>query len=543
MKKRKLASGVLTNRCVRALLFGSLAVMTVGFWWAVDIGSFDVPAPFEDAAMLFRYADNLASGFGITWNKNQNPGLTDGATDLGFVLVLAPLINLGLSAASAALVTNLIAVFLLGSILYVTLHVQLRVTTAVTAIVVVTVMSGSINNLIAAGFSPPVMGLLLSMQLFFVMAAFQTSSISIRRTYLLLAGTFWGLCGLWRPEGFALGAVVALAVVLVFWRGMNTGIVRLDARHVWLLLLPPVILFAIWMAFRLAYFGQLLPTSAVMKGGSDLHLMNPVRVSIFLIEAILPILAALVVLSAMTKKLVQPWYPLMVIGSFSLIWLPVAMTLNHWNRMEWPLVPPLAALLAAWAMKNSREALQPKPANLKNRNVIVLAMGIPVALAVHGFDREVYFAAPFQSAFAAAVADTDTNDVRVATSEAGLIPLAIDGWALDTYGYNNRSIASTGGKSLETELRTFAPNLLVIHGTPPEELVGTKCDSQAFSIPWSRMVDTSYRFARESGMEILRSVETGTCDAWTIWIGRDLSTEMRQALAASDLPGRELKVQ
>ena len=46
---------------------------------------FKVP-PFEDAAMLMRYADHLAHGAGIVWNIGEHP--VDGATDFLFMASL-----------------------------------------------------------------------------------------------------------------------------------------------------------------------------------------------------------------------------------------------------------------------------------------------------------------------------------------------------------------------------------------------------------------------------------------------------------------------
>src|SRR3954469_22776431 len=51
--------------------------------------------PLEDAAMLMRYAVNLAHGHGMVWNVGEHP--VDGATDFLFTVVLAVPIRMGLS--------------------------------------------------------------------------------------------------------------------------------------------------------------------------------------------------------------------------------------------------------------------------------------------------------------------------------------------------------------------------------------------------------------------------------------------------------------
>ena len=49
--------------------------------------------PFEDAAMVMRYANHLAQGAGIVWNVGDAP--LDGATDFLFLLILGALRWLG----------------------------------------------------------------------------------------------------------------------------------------------------------------------------------------------------------------------------------------------------------------------------------------------------------------------------------------------------------------------------------------------------------------------------------------------------------------
>jgi hypothetical protein len=70
--------------------------------------------PFEDAAMLLRYAVHVASGHGMVWNVGDAP--LDGATDLLFTLAVAGAMHLGVSVEAAArligAVAHLVTVFL-----------------------------------------------------------------------------------------------------------------------------------------------------------------------------------------------------------------------------------------------------------------------------------------------------------------------------------------------------------------------------------------------------------------------------------------------
>ena len=55
--------------------------------------------PFEDAAMLMRYADHFADGHGIVWNIGEAP--VDGATDFLFMVIVAVVHRFGLSIEAA----------------------------------------------------------------------------------------------------------------------------------------------------------------------------------------------------------------------------------------------------------------------------------------------------------------------------------------------------------------------------------------------------------------------------------------------------------
>ena len=52
-------------------------------------------APFEDAAMIMRYAGHFAGGHGMVWNIGEKPA--DGATDFLFVIILGLFIKAGMS--------------------------------------------------------------------------------------------------------------------------------------------------------------------------------------------------------------------------------------------------------------------------------------------------------------------------------------------------------------------------------------------------------------------------------------------------------------
>lgn len=68
---------------------------------------------FDDAFITFRYAKNLALGYGLTWNPHSPP--TEGYTNFLLVLFLAPAIKLGLSPLSVTRLLSFFCAFLLAA--------------------------------------------------------------------------------------------------------------------------------------------------------------------------------------------------------------------------------------------------------------------------------------------------------------------------------------------------------------------------------------------------------------------------------------------
>ena len=67
---------------VRAIALGFLVALVAGPIFGKGL------VAQEDAAILFRYSENVANGFGIVWNSGDPPSVSDGNTDLGFLFIL-----------------------------------------------------------------------------------------------------------------------------------------------------------------------------------------------------------------------------------------------------------------------------------------------------------------------------------------------------------------------------------------------------------------------------------------------------------------------
>ena len=594
------------GRSAAVLWSGATALVTCLVFTVLESTRVGVPAPFEDAAMLFRYAENLAHGWGITWNVGQPPGLTDGATDLGFVLALAPLAFIGLSTAAAAVLLNLAGVFGIGALFGVlndkSWHRPAWLPIALAALV----GGGPVNRYVLSGFSPPVLGFLLLGA--FTLAATAPVARSARGSLILLlgAGTAAGIAGWWRPEAFGFGPLAVVFGLLLTIRVSRQPVARLAA--IVAVVAPFVVLVVLWAWFRVSYFGQLLPTSAVMKSGS-LHGSNILFSLQFYASLLLPLVGVLVA-AMLDRGQARSWWiaavvlaaPLLWVNAalppefwdkiglsaapaiadvatvvflvpivvalavagyrrhdrswlfplalvtFSVAWIAIATTLNWWGRMQWPLVPVLVAMAAGTAVAAAPAGSMAHPSSPGRSPRIVVALLVCVGVLPFHLPIGSYFESPFQTAVSEALRGVDTSGVRVATTEAGLIPLAVRGLALDTYGHNNRSIASTHGNSLAAELAAFRPNLIAMHGLPPDTVTLDDCSPEQqrsntkFAANWSSMVSELYREAQRQGLVLTRLSETTPCETWSVWLSNDVDPAVRQAIARLQMPGRDVSV-
>lgn len=514
--------------------FGAMAAVL--FWMRIESGRIGVFPPFEDASMLFRYAENLAHGYGISWNPGEAPGVSDGATDLGFVLAVGFLMLFGSDANLSAAIISWAAVFTLGALIAVANRSLWRLPVAAPFILTLILSSGPLNRYIATGFSPIVFGSLL-------LGAGILSALAVRRNsavVFITSGALAGAAGWWRPEGFALGPLVVIASALAY---VPKGWMRRHLvcwRHALYCAASYLAILLAWMTFRLLYFGQLLPTSAVMKGGSQIVTRNGPSSLIFYASMLAPVLslAVLASLRGVSRRYVA--IVSLIVAAFS--WVLIDTTMNWWYRMQWPLVPPLLLLFVGTHL--ARDAAPIPPRNFGRLLVpaippLCLLVGI-LSLVIHGIQR--LEPSGFHVAASTALAGVPTQTLRVATTEAGLIPSAISGVSLDTYGHNNRRIAESKGSELRPELDRFAPNVIVVHGRPPVEFTsgGTSCEFPTDLPRWNDMVEVLFTYAKGHSLRLLRSTVVGTCEAYSIFVTAEVPEQVVSALGSFYIDGVEL---
>jgi arabinofuranosyltransferase len=463
---------------------------------------FSVP-PYEDAAMLMRYAQHLASGDGIVWNVGGPP--VDGATDFLFMAAAAALIKLGMAIGRSVRLLGLGAHVLTVLLVYwVNRRVwQARLFPALATALYLAIGTGSWY--VAAFFGTPVFAFLAALTWAFALLILQSEQPSTGLAILFSAAAL--LTGLTRPEGVLLAAGM-LAGVLLFkgWRRSR--------RVVAVFAVVFLVLGGAYFAWHWQYFGYPLPNPYYTKGGGLLHwdsfwesLGNLVRFA-----GPFSIAFLLGLRSNRTRRLtVALVVPLLL---FACAFVLVSNETNFGGRFQyalWPLV-----LMCYYPLVDGLE----KELGLSWPRARTLMEGLAWSLAalliLYGLLRYsarqscaltlaqttcgVAYEADGRYDLANLLSEYQGRGYVLATSEAGLLPLYSNWDAVDTWGLNDPWIAHHG-EITEAYLDAYKPELIVFHAyfSP---LVPPRINDKNLAQDWFRMTVTLMTYAESHGYRL-----------------------------------------
>ena len=333
-----------------ATIIATIAVCCAAGFWALGYAVLVNQHPHEDAYILFRYAEHVASGNGIVFNVGGPR--SEGATDFLWLLGIATLTRLGVDVAFAAVALNSIGAGILGALFAFSARPALgRVEGLALALLIPAIVIGSSAAAASAvGFSA-----LLFSSFCAALFVITVSGSALAHSLIPVIGLIVGLI---RPEGVAVGvAFTAVGGWLAWRRGHHQKYLSIAA----LCCLVGIAYFA----WRASYFGLLLPLPLYVKGsGRNVSILPGLESSLqWLTLRISPVPAlVLTIVFAVLARLERTHVVRLILGLVPMVALFFAlMAAAPLQNINWRFQAPigvvvLVALVHVGAMTIARSA-------------------------------------------------------------------------------------------------------------------------------------------------------------------------------------------
>ncbi len=481
----------------------SLLLIASTLYYAARYVDFSIP-PFEDAAMLMRYAQHLAGGHGIVWNIGEHP--LDGATDFLFMAASALLIKLGLTVGQAVRGIGFTAHILTVLLVYWTNRRINNANIPFSFLSGLYLVAGTGLSYVAAYFGTP----------FFALAAASTWTFGLllirdhhpEQTLsegppfgLSLAFALSGLItGLIRPEGVILASLMLLAVIIM--RGFKNSISIITIFGIVFLLLGGA-----YFLWRWNYFGYPLPNPFYKKGGSSLHWDSFNNSLLNLLRLCLPIAFAFILGFRSRETTKQTIAYLVPILGFACAFVLISDEMNYGARFQYACVP--IALMSWRPLLRGFNFSRPNQLPGRERTVYLIALiGLSAGLVYYSWFQNCFLTSYQQTCTTAyerdgryemgkLLAEYRGKGYVIATTEAGLLPY-YSGWnAIDTWGLNDQFIAHNGGLTAEY-LDQYKPEIIMFHDYY-SPLVPPKLTEANLAQQWFSMTITMKEYAEANG--------------------------------------------
>ena len=437
---------------------------------------FSIP-PFEDAAMLMRYALHLAEGHGIVWNIGEAP--VDGATDFLFMLVVALFTRAGVSVEFATRSLSFAAHIATVLLIYITLRrvYASGIYSAVLSSLYLAVGPGLF--FVAAYFGTP----------FFTLAVCATWIAALRltrkpdsRARALMFSLLSLIIGLIRPEGVFLAGFMLLALIVLLGLKKSQAVILS-------FLLVYGLCGGIYFLWRWQYFGYPLPNPFYKKGGGLLY-PKSLETSIKYVRRLcLPFLLAFVPGILMKSTFRKTLAFLIPIVGFTGLWILLSNEMNFGGRFQYSVLP---IVLLSWypllqEYPHKFTQLQGMQSNGKIRLIAIPILSLLfVGLLHYQYKRSsrITYHKDGRYDMAVMLSDYHKKEYTIATTEAGLLPLYSRWRAIDTWGLNDQWITHNKGITEEYLLEN-APQLIVWHEDHSSENAPISARDQE----WFNMID------------------------------------------------------
>ncbi len=507
-------------------IFISLFLVASTLYYAARYVDFSIP-PFEDAAMLMRYAQHLAEGHGIVWNVGEAP--VDGATDFLFMVTAAALIKLGLTVGQAVrgigFASHLLTVLLVywGNRRLHNANIPLAFLSGLYLAV------GTGLSYVSAYFGTP----------FFALAAAVTWTLGLMlmrdrpervegpRFGLILAFALSGLVtGLIRPEGVILASLMVLAILLM--RGLKNSVSIIVTFGAVFLLLGGA-----YFLWRWDYFGYPLPNPFYKKGGSGLHWDSYNNSLWNLLRLCLPMAIAFIL--GFRSRVKQTLAYLIPIVGFAMVFVLISDEMNYGARFQYALVP--IALLSWIPLAGGLGFLKQNQFSAWEKGVYTAALvAVSAGLVYYSWFQNCFLtsyqqtcARPYESdgryEMGKLLAEYRGKGYVIATTEAGLIPY-YSGWdAIDVWGLNDQFIAHKGFLTTEY-LDQYKPEIIMFHDYY-SPLVPPKLTEANLAQRWFSMTILMKQYAEANGYVLAAVFGDSPYDTHYYYVRADFADSKR----------------
>jgi hypothetical protein len=490
-------------------LLSSFFLLISTLYYAFTFIDFTIP-PFEDAAMIMRYAQHLAGGHGIVWNIGQAP--VDGATDFLFMAASAALIKLGFTVGQAVRGIGFASHLLTVLLVYWANRRIHNGNIPFSFISGLYLAVGTGLSYVSAYFGTP----------FFALAAASTWTLGLLlmkeenpRWQFSLAFALSGLItGLIRPEGVILASLMLLAVIVMriaegdnslsLWeRARVRGIFSIVATFGLVFLF----LGGAYFLWRWDYFGYPLPNPFYKKGEGGWSWDTFGKSMLNALRLCLPMVFAFILGFRSNKTARQTVAYLIPILGFAAAFGLISDEMNYGARFQYAIVP--IALMSWIPLVGSLKPEALKQLSVKERGAYIAAgVALVAGLLYYSWFQNCFLALYQQSCdrpyerdgrleMAQMLADFRGKGYVIATTEAGLLPY-YSGWnAIDTWGLNDQFIAHNGSITAEY-LDKYKPEIIMFHDYY-SPLVPPKLTEANLAQRWFSMTILLKTYAEENG--------------------------------------------
>lgn len=481
-------SGLVLNRLYFLALIGS--VLLTGLFIAMFLNFSRYP--FDDAAMLLRYALHLAQGSGIVWNVGDKP--VDGGTDFLYMVFLAGLVKAGLTVEISARLVGIGSHLLTAIIIYFAI-VRLHNGSRWLALLSATYLAiGPGLEYISAYFGTTFFALFACVTWYLANRLVKEANSNVTPILFALSGLIMGLI---RPEGVLLAILMLLAVL--YMKGKN------NSQKVILYFLA-IFLFlgGAYFLWRWNYFGYPLPNPFYKKGGGHLYFSSLGESLRAVFHLLGPFTIAFVLGFRSAKTSKQTIFLLIPTAGFTLIWILLSNEMNYLGRFQYAVLPLVLMSWPALVKDIWKDFKLPQLRVLDRRGQFILIVIIGcMFLGTLGYQ---YLTYTRDVSFRDGRYDVGTmlnsysyKNYTMVTTESGILPLYSNWRDVDAWGLNDQWIAHHG-LITSSYLDTYKPEVIMIHAYfSPLTLLKDDTNNRGELDSWSLMVLTLKDYAESHG--------------------------------------------